>query len=405
MLVGATLAHDGASGRENATAVGALVADEALDPRILELELEGVQWETATGALELALSARDDALHRRDEAVADLIEIRRQRTVLVERLHEHQMDAATLDDRIARHEEALRRRAVERYVRFGDASDLDGLQSPGAAGHAARSRQLAEEVGAAQIEQWRDMRARNVVVGHEIATLEGQILALDRAEEETASAARGASDDLAVGRERVEAETAAVRSARRRAHVAGFDLPVISLDAYLGAAEMVGATHPSCGLEWWLLAAVARVESHHGELGGRRVGEDGDISRPIIGMALDGRPGIRAIADTDDGEVDGDTEWDRAVGPMQFIPETWSRRGVDGNDDGTVDPQNVYDAAAAAAGLLCEGDLHLATPAGRHEALLAYNTSDAYVDEVQNHARRYRSLMLPRRAAGNADSP
>ena len=115
--------------------------------------------------------------------------------------------------------------------------------------------------------------------------------------------------------------------------------------------------------------------------------------------------GYAGHLENDDGEVDGDTEWDRAVGPMQFIPETWSRRGVDGNDDGTVDPQNVYDAAAAAAGLLCEGDLHLATPAGRHEALLAYNTSDAYVDEVQNHARRYRSLMLPRRAAGNADSP
>ena len=101
------------------------------------------------------------------------------------------------------------------------------------------------------------------------------------------------------------------------------------------------------------------------------------------------------MGDTDGGELDGDSVWDRAVGPMQFIPETWRRNGIDGDDDGLVDPQNIYDAAATTARYLCllGGDLTLES--GRDAAYFGYNTSDDYVATVQGHAERYREFPLP----------
>lgn len=39
----------------------------------------------------------------------------------------------------------------------------------------------------------------------------------------------------------------------------------------------------------------------------------------------------------------------RALGPMQFLPGTWSRYAADGDGDGKADVQNVFDASLAAA--------------------------------------------------------
>ncbi len=39
-------------------------------------------------------------------------------------------------------------------------------------------------------------------------------------------------------------------------------------------------------------------------------------------LPLNGANGTQAIRDTDAGQLDGDSIWDRAVGPMQFIPST-----------------------------------------------------------------------------------
>ena len=38
------------------------------------------------------------------------------------------------------------------------------------------------------------------------------------------------------------------------------------------------------------------------------------------------------------GRLDGDDTWDRAVGPMQFIPSTWAWSGRDGDGDGVAQP-------------------------------------------------------------------
>ena len=88
--------------------------------------------------------------------------------------------------------------------------------------------------------------------------------------------------------------------------------------------------------------------------------------------------------------MDGDLEFDRAVGPMQFLPETWSRWGRDGNGDGTNDPHNIYDATMAAAAYLCgNAPADLADRAQLSAAIARYNDSDSYLIAVLTYADSY----------------
>ena len=93
---------------------------------------------------------------------------------------------------------------------------------------------------------------------------------------------------------------------------------------------------------------------------------------------------------------DGDPAWDRAIGPMQFIPSTWRRYAADANGDGMQDPNNVYDAAVGAAHYLCNAVGHLGDDASLTRAYLAYNHSDAYAANVLNLAREYQTTGLPK---------
>jgi membrane-bound lytic murein transglycosylase B len=67
---------------------------------------------------------------------------------------------------------------------------------------------------------------------------------------------------------------------------------------------------------------------------------------------------------------------------------------VDGDGDGDRDPQNLYDAAAAAAAYLCHGR-RLDDEAGIRAGYFSYNHSEAYVEAVLAHAYRYRGLRIP----------
>jgi len=108
-------------------------------------------------------------------------------------------------------------------------------------------------------------------------------------------------------------------------------------------------------------------------------------------MALDGVGPVAAVPDTDGGRWDGDTTWDRAVGPMQFIPSTWATAGRDGDGDGVSDPGDLDDAALAAAAYLCRAGGDLRTTQGMRTAVFAYNHSDYYVDLVLAFERGYDS--------------
>jgi membrane-bound lytic murein transglycosylase B len=166
-------------------------------------------------------------------------------------------------------------------------------------------------------------------------------------------------------------------------------IPQRALQAYAHAHAVMAATRPNCRLTWVTLAGIAAVESQHGNFQGRDLEPDGRPSSPIIGIPLNGAPGVRAIADTDGGLLDGDTVWDRAVGPFQFIPSTWAGWRADGNLDGISDPQSIDDSALAAAQYLCADNRNLGSGDDWLRAVLSYNNSVEYAQLVYGFSQGY----------------
>ncbi|MDT0611823.1 lytic transglycosylase domain-containing protein [Streptomyces lancefieldiae] len=164
-------------------------------------------------------------------------------------------------------------------------------------------------------------------------------------------------------------------------------IPGTVLRAYRAAEKSVGRTDPGCRLPWELLAAIGKVES--GQARGGAVDRFGTTLGRITGPALDGR-GFALIRDTDGGVHDGDTVYDRAVGPMQFLPSTWARWGADGNGDGRSDPNNIFDAALAAGHYLCAGERNLSRAGDLDQAILSYNHSRSYLALVRHWLDFYR---------------
>jgi membrane-bound lytic murein transglycosylase B len=97
-------------------------------------------------------------------------------------------------------------------------------------------------------------------------------------------------------------------------------------------------------MDWTLLAAVGQVESGHGR-------NDGPSSAG-------------------------------AVGPMQFMPATFARYGVDGDHDGVLNAWDPADAIFTAAGYLCVSGADGGSADGVRAALLAYNHAEWYVELV-----------------------
>ena len=167
-------------------------------------------------------------------------------------------------------------------------------------------------------------------------------------------------------------------------------IPSMALRAYQRATAWAAGYDPGCHLAWPVLAGIGRIESDHGlHFGGAaRFGVNGDTFPVILGPELNGN-GIAAIPDTDHGRLDLDPVWDRAVGPMQFLPSTWRGLGRDGNGDGVASPDNFFDAATSAAAYLCLEGGDLSQPGPLRQAVFAYNHSQPYVDAVLGWAAFY----------------
>ncbi len=175
-------------------------------------------------------------------------------------------------------------------------------------------------------------------------------------------------------------------------------MPGISEQAYRNAERLLAAENPTCNMPWTMLAGIGRVESTHA-FGGKADG-DGNPIDPIYGPVLDGSLyGNNVIHDTDGGELDGLSGYDRAIGPMQFLPETWRHYAGDGNGDGIADPQNLFDAALTAGKYLCSGNLDMRDPGQQTRAILRYNNSMAYVANVMAWETAYGSGLAPSAAA------
>jgi len=159
-------------------------------------------------------------------------------------------------------------------------------------------------------------------------------------------------------------------------------VPWPAVRAYGVATLRLARTDPGCHLSWTTLAGIGWVESQHGTIGGRRLLADGRPSRPIAGPALDGSGDLAAVGSSSGG-------WQRAIGPLQFLPSTWESWAADGDRDGATDPEDIDDAAYAAARYLCASGGDLATGVGWSAAVFSYNHSSDYVRAVYAAAQVY----------------
>ena len=184
-------------------------------------------------------------------------------------------------------------------------------------------------------------------------------------------------------------------------------MPAVAHDAYVAASAAAPSVAAGCAVDWTVLAGIAQVESHHGQIDPEHhLAPNGDVLPDIRGAALDGTGGTEGVPDTDGGELDGDASWDRAMGPLQFIPTTWREMGRDGNGDGVADPDNLYDAALTAAAHLCLRDPgDYADRAQLREALVGYNPSGRYADQVLSWVDEYRSQPLEDVIASSSAEP
>jgi len=117
------------------------------------------------------------------------------------------------------------------------------------------------------------------------------------------------------------------------------------MELYKTSAENYGF-----GPDWYILAAVGKAESNHGQ---------------SMGPSSAG-----------------------AMGPMQFMPTTWETSGVDGNGDGVANVMDPEDAIPAAASYLKDSG----APQDWYRALYSYNHADWYVKKVLAVAEAYRRL-------------
>ncbi len=205
-------------------------------------------------------------------------------------------------------------------------------------------------------------------------------------------------------RAKVKARTAP-SSQRLSAVAVSTAIPARMILAYRTGERIIAARYPRCNLRWWLLAGIGRVESGHAA--GGAVDAKGVTLTRILGPRLDGTtPGTAVITDSDAGRYDGDPLYDRAVGPMQFLPGTWAGAGLDGNGDRIANPNQVDDAAASAGGYLCAAGGDLSDPDDLARAILRYNNSRAYVQDVLAGAVAYRNgvkpVSSPHRVGGTA---
>ncbi|ORA54749.1 lytic transglycosylase [Mycolicibacterium chubuense] len=168
-------------------------------------------------------------------------------------------------------------------------------------------------------------------------------------------------------------------------------IPSMALAAYRNAETKMASAAPGCGVSWNLLAGIGRIESMHAN--GGATDARGTAVRPIYGPSLDGTlPGNEVIVQSRNADR---VVYARALGPMQFLPGTWSRYAADGDGDGKADVQNVFDASLAAARYLCSGGLNLRSQTDVLSAILRYNNSMAYARNVLAWAASYATGVVP----------
>jgi membrane-bound lytic murein transglycosylase B len=393
LVVTALVAGFGAAGvwPEPVGAQEAIVIDDPrLDPSLAGVQVDGDGYRKALAAYRSAADHLADAEARLARATEETDGLAGERERLNAEIDDARTRGADARQALELHRTSLRAVAVATYVQGRDTAAETLLGGAEQAATLARQDAMIDDVTERRTQQVREASA---TVDETDGTIARDTDALVGVEERLNEATR-ARDEVDAEAQGLRASTTGARGSladwRLAADIVGSDLPLVALDAYVKAAAVMAFERPECGIRWWGLAGIGKVESGHGTYGGARLAADGRTSQPIVGIPLDGSNGTAVVGDTDGGELDGDATSDRAVGPMQFIPGSWRSLGRDGNGDGRADPSNIYDAALAAAGLLCRaGGSGLDTDGGLYRAALGYNNSTSYAGLVVRTGKAY----------------
>ncbi len=381
----ATQADDGAAAPAAAPAPGA-----GLSPEVAAVPATSAELDAAERTLEGLVRDREQQSSELADAVTQLARDQAEVTAvrsLVERRTQQVDKASSVDERSRR---ALSVLTIDRFIE-GDHL-LEGLDP---ALTAERRTELGRQAvlgraGADRLlEERRHTSARLSALRAELEEHRARAAELER----RIGDLEGRRNELRVSLDAlapriIEAEL--VRDAARGAAIVdGTDMSALALDAYWRAERFVALTDPECRLSWPVLAGIGRTESLHGTYRGASLGADGVVAPPIYGPDLDGSNTFAVVPDSDGGRLDATARTDRAVGPMQFLPGTWRTVGTDLTQDGTADPQNLFDAAAAAGVYLCRSGPGLDQAARLRSAVLTYNRSQEYADIVEQRRQDY----------------
>ncbi len=153
---------------------------------------------------------------------------------------------------------------------------------------------------------------------------------------------------------------AVVAPAPVAAPVAGLRIPAAALSAYRKAETIMATADPGCGLSWNLLAGIGRLE-------------------PTPAGAEPSA--VRAVS---------------ARTPAPKTPSaTWLRFAADGDGDGKSDPRNPFDATLATARHLCSSGMNFRNQAQALTALMRYNDSMPFAQNVLGWAAAYATGTAP----------
>jgi len=170
-------------------------------------------------------------------------------------------------------------------------------------------------------------------------------------------------------------------------------LPGVAYAAYQNAEHILAQDDPQCHMPWELLAGIGQIESHQAY---GKLDADGNPLDPIYGPELNGSLyGNNVVPETDGGALDGMAGYARAVGPMQFLPDTYRKYAGDARGTGISDPQNIYDASLTAGKYLCADGLDMSDPGQQSRAIMRYNNSMAYVANVMAWESAYKTGATP----------
>jgi membrane-bound lytic murein transglycosylase B len=371
------------------------IIDPRLDPDLSRVAVDNPAFDRALGRYRATEQALADAVALEQRSVAELADLTAAEARLVGTLNQSTRRLDKSDARLAELRTSLQSLAVDDYIRGGATMASDLNLSIDDATELRRQRVVVRTVRSTQLE---DARQNTAVVDEMTAVIAEAVAELtevrDRITTTTATRDRAVTDQARL-RSQAELDIQAIADTRLEGNVVDQDFSLVALDAYYKAAKRMAFLAPSCRIGWSFIAGISRTEGRHGTYGGAELAANGQVDPAILGIALDGSNGTADIGDTDGGEYDGDPGTDRAVGPMQFIPSTWVRWAIDGNGDGEIDPQNMDDAAMAAAAYLCHSGPGLDADEGIRRAAYSYNQSDEYVELVLSRAKAYAEFRIP----------